>query len=117
MTTVEVVPAPFNLRFTRGDDFSIELTFRDDEGELLDLSDSTFRAQLRRRHGAGTAISFTVDDSDKGEGKVRLDLTHDVTKDFVTQYVWDLERVFTADGAVQTILAGEITVDEDVTRA
>jgi hypothetical protein len=116
MALIEIVPATLDLRFVRGDDFSVLLTFKDQDGVAIDMSDSTYRAQLRRVANDGLAVSFGVDDTSASAGNVVLHLSQIVTADLSHRYVWDVERVYTSDGAVQTLMAGEINVLRDVTR-
>lgn len=112
---IEIVPASLDFTFVRGDDFSIVLTFSDENGDPIDMSDSTFRAQFRRKASASSSVAFTVDDSEAADGKVTLSLSSAVTGALLHTFLWDFERVF-PDDAVQTLMAGEMKVLADVTR-
>lgn len=111
-------PGTLNIAFTRGDGYTLELTFTDNQDPpvALDYSGMTFAAQLRRFEDDTIAVDFSIDDSDSDTGIVVLSLTAVETAELERAYAWDLELTDGAD-VPTTILAGTVAVKPDVTRA
>lgn len=115
MTIVTVTPARLDLRFVRGDDASVVLTFKDDSDVVIDMSDSTFAAQFRRIPDDPNEYSFTIDDSQASSGIVVLNVDHDVASGCLNSYYWDIQRIYRSDGVIQTLMGGSIDFVPDVT--
>jgi hypothetical protein len=116
-----------NIALYRGDDYSHVVTVVHSEvsaadlddveaGDPVDLSDRTWAAQIRRSPDSPLLVAFVVDDSDAADGVLLLALTGTQTTTLPTRGSWDLEGTYTADGYVDTLLAGEVTVTRDVTK-
>lgn len=117
MATVKVIPGVLNYEITRGDDFSSQITFQ--EGEPLapvDVSGRTYTAQLRRSENGELVEDFSIDMTDAATGIVLLVLSDTLTADLDGSYVWDMQQESPGD-VIRTVLAGEFTVNRDVTRA
>lgn len=117
MASVGTGPATLDIRIYRGDDFDLVLTFVDnaDPPAALDMSDGTWRAQIRRRPNYAVA-SFTVDETDAPTGVLVVSLDKADTELLVHDaYSWDLEQTLT-DGYRRTLLAGKVSITADVSR-
>lgn len=116
MATVKVIPGKLNYVMTRGDDFAAELTIQ--EGEPLapvDVSARTYTAQVRTNADATTvAATFSVDMTDAATGIVVIRLADTVTDDLGGTYVWDFQQ--DSAGVIRTLVGGNFTVIDDVTR-
>lgn len=111
------VPATLNLEETQGDDWSITCNFIDASGYAIDLSASTFTAQIRKRGSRNSSLvtSFSIDTSDADVGVLVLSLTAEQTA-LLTQkhYYYDLQQD-DYYGYRLTVLAGKITLTREVT--
>lgn len=109
-------PAPRNLSFYRGDDYSHEISFTDNASPpvALDLSEHEFSAQIRPRAEKSSILfaTFTIDTSQAEDGIIVLHLNQAQTR--IDSGFWDLE--VTNDGKTHTWLKGTVTVDGDVTQ-
>jgi len=117
MPTVKVIPGKLSYVMTRGDDFAAELTIQ--EGDPLapvDVSARTYIAQIRTTADATTVTAtFTVDMTDAATGVVVIRLVDTVTDDLGGSYVWDFQQ--DTAGVIRTLVGGNFTVLDDVTRA
>jgi hypothetical protein len=111
-TLYDYGPAVIDLRFVRGDDFSMVV---DVEG---DRDADAFAAALRtKKVAAVVAFTTAVGAYNAGLGTTPVTITMaDTTTDDLTpgQYLWDLEWT-ASGGAVRTIASGAVTVLEDYT--
>jgi hypothetical protein len=102
---------------TRGDDFAAEMTIQ--EGNPLapvNVSARTYTAQIRTTADATTVVAtFTVDMTSAATGIIVLRLADTVTDDLGGSYVWDLQQ--DTAGVIRTLVGGNFTVLDDVTRA
>jgi hypothetical protein len=105
-TLYDYGPATLDLRFARGDDFSMIV---DVEG---DRDADAFAAALRTKK-----ITTSVGAYDAGAGTtpVTISMADTVTDDLTPgPHLWDLE--WTASGSTtRTILRGDVVVVEDIT--
>jgi hypothetical protein len=111
-TLYDYGPALIDLRFTRGDDFSMVV---DVEG---DRDADAFAASLRPKRSS-TVVAFTTSvgayDSGTDTTPITITMADTTTDDLVPGlYVWDLEWT-ASGGAVRTIAGGDAVVREDVT--
>lgn len=108
-------PADKELEIYRGDDYVHVLTFTDDEYPpgALDVSDYTFRAQIRDRPEKGVLlVEFDIDDSQAELGVIVLSLPAASTR--IDPGYWDLQ---VSDGtSTSTWLKGAVKMDGDVTQ-
>lgn len=111
-----MTPGTLNHRFTAGDGYAHTITFQDSDGDFLDVSAYTHRAQIRASHSSATATDFAIDETAAATGAITLSLTAAQTRAFARGvYHWDLERELSG-GEPQTLLSGIVTVLADVTR-
>ena len=122
MPTTPVGPAPANLdlRAYQGVAWRRTLTFTQ-SGDPVDLTGSTFAAQIRKGAAAATVEeTFTAetidDDPELAANEVRLTLTAEQTAAMEPGgYAWDLDWTDAA-GDTTTPIAGQIRVTAQVTR-
>jgi hypothetical protein len=102
--------APFDIVFTQGDDWSIEIDFP------FDITGFSFEAQFRLYpESAAVVASATVTLTDVPAGKITLSLTAEQTKKFTIRSYWDLEAT-DPDGNKFTYLAGSVFAKRQITR-
>jgi hypothetical protein len=120
----------YDLYIEQGASFLRKLTFKDCDGNLVDLSSYTFRGQIRKYVSSPTiALSFTctVLSQVTNKGELELSLTAEQTASLVLdqqtspirqaqEMCYDLEKVDGSTGFVERILEGLISVSPEVTR-
>jgi hypothetical protein len=108
-----------NLVIDQGTTFSLSITVSDANGNVLNLTGFTYRAQLRKSYGATSYTAFTVTATDPADGEITISLTATQTSGLKAgRYVYDIEIVSpVVDGSeVTRVLEGIITVTPEVTR-
>ena len=112
-------PGTLNLTIVHRDDYSHTITIVDSASVPIVLTGRTYAAEIRSRPAvAGTAdATFTVDLTNLATGVVVLTLTDTQTDGLVPglAYFWDFQETVTATTLKTTILAGTVTVVQDVT--
>lgn len=99
----------------RGDTFSLEFTFTDDDGDAIDLSSYTWKMDVKETDTSSSDViaddSFTY--SGNNEGKLTVAATA-ATMAAVSGglYVYDLQS--TSSGTVKTWVYGIFKINEDV---
>lgn len=95
----------------QGDDYTLRLQWAED----LDVSDRTFRAQVRARESsADTLAEFEVEMSSASSGQVDFILAADDVATLPRRAVYDIEQ--TRAGAITTLFKGNVICDREVTR-
>ncbi len=108
-----------NLVIDQGTTFSLTITIADANGNEIDLTGYTLRAQLRKSYGAASFTSFTVAAPAPATGELIISLTGTQTSALKAgRYVYDVETVApVGEGSTVTrVLEGIITVTPEVTR-
>lgn len=109
----------YDITVEQGSTFSLTLTYKDQRGYVIDLTDHTARMQLRPSVGSSTiALELTTANGriaiDGAQGKITLQIGATDTAGLSGTGVYDLELV---NGAVvQRILEGTYSVSPEVTR-
>lgn len=102
---------PFDLVFTQGDDFSIDVDFP------FDITNKIVEAQIRLFPESAAIIakpSITV--LDAAAGSVRLSLTHDQTVKVPLRAYWDAQVTDNATDFTETFINGLVFCKRQVTR-
>lgn len=98
----------------RGDDYSHEVTFVDENGDAFSVVGWTFTAQYREYADAPDAIDFDIDAAQAISGVVIVTMGKADTGLLERDGVWDLQ---VDDGTTTTTwMAGTVEVVRDVTR-
>lgn len=112
-------PGVRNLVIVHGDDYSHTVTVVDSDSVAIVLTGRTYAAQIRSSPAtAGTAdATFTVSLTNLATGIVVISLTDTQTAALIPglPYFWDLQETVTATTFTTTILAGKVSVVQDVT--
>ena len=107
-----------NMVVYRGDDFSTQLTFADEEGEPIDITGWKIFFTVKKNKDDSdikARIAVDVEPTDPTTGVVLVTVSHTLTSTLAGFYYYDFQ--FTkADGTVQTITGGGITFERDITR-
>jgi hypothetical protein len=112
-------PGVRNLTIVHRDDYSHTITIVDSDSVAINLTGRTYAAEIRSAPStAGTAdATFTVSLTNLATGIVVISLTDTQTDALVPglPYFWDLQETVTATTFTTTVLAGKVTVPQDVT--
>lgn len=121
-----MTPGKYDLRLYRGDSYawSFRLWNDDAKTEPADLETATAAAQIRNKSGGEQVIDLVCTIQPSGApgnpdyNTIHAELPADAWADApgIGAGVWDLEITY-ADGVVQTVLAGKVTVTGDVTNS
>lgn len=106
----------YPLSLYQGDDHELRVEFQDADEAALDVSDYSFRAQIRRHPTSATALADAdVDLTDAADGVVVVRFASADTSGLPATGWWDFEQT-DVDGLVTTLMRGEVTVTREVTR-
>lgn len=110
------IPADLPLDIRTGDTVTLSVAFQYSTGLPLDITGRTYRAQLRTvPEDSETLASFTCTVVSAIGGTLTVSLPASTTATLPTgPACWDLEETYGT--AVNTLLAGDVTVVSDVTR-
>ena len=99
-----------NITINSGTDYEQEYDMYEVGGKIVDLTNYTARAQLRKHRGSGTSVSFTLGFVNRTKGKVKLSIPSWQTSRLKPgRYVYDI--LFTKPAGTQEIvLEGSVNV-------
>jgi hypothetical protein len=105
-----------NIFIDQGTDFSITVDVTDSAGDVLDLSNYTASAQIRKTYGSSNvSATFTTSISELA-GQVTLSLNDTQTTGLESgRYVYDL-NITSAGGQTTRVIEGQAIVTPGVTR-
>lgn len=122
--------ANYNFFIEQGATFKTEMVFKDESGNLTDLTGFTYAGQIRSKYDSSSPVAtfdITVANQTSDRGKIIIMLSSAATAAIpcspstntdprpITRYVYDIECTKT-DGTVDRILQGVISVSPNVTR-
>lgn len=118
-------PARVDLLLVQGDDYEFGFEIKDDEGNPVDLTGATLRAQVRKAPTLPVLFEPTFT-SKVGSSSQRVMAVRGVDtaalavgptiKDPASKFVWDIELKDTA-GDTRTIAEGVISIYREVTKS
>ena len=105
-----------NLFVDQGIDFSISIALTDSTNSALNLTGSSFLAQIRKSHGSSTVKGTFTASHDGTGGNLTLSLTDVQTAAIEAgRYVYDVELIL-ADSTIEKVHYGIITVHPEATK-
>tara|TARA_B100001094_G_C18142049_1_gene778466 strand:+ start:785 stop:1126 length:342 start_codon:yes stop_codon:yes gene_type:complete len=107
-----------NLRVERGSTFSSDVTVKDSDGTVFNLTGYSASASLAKGFDDSFygRTSFTCTITTPTSGIITLELTADQTNALESgRYVYDLEILRTSDSTITRVIEGIITVSPSVT--
>ena len=110
--------ATYNLTLRMGDTESVTVTIQDENGSAVDISGRTYAAQVRANAEDTTILAtFTCAIVNAAQGILTATLTSTETRALTPGLaVWDLQETNPVGPVVTTLLAGQVTIVQDVTR-
>lgn len=104
-----------NLVVYKGSTFTEDLVYIDSLKNPIDISAYSARSQMRRSYYSANAVVFTADITDASNGKITLNLDHNISSNIVDgRYVYDVE-IYNSNSVIK-IFDGLVTVYPEVTR-
>jgi len=105
-----------NIYIDQGCDFSITIDVTDAAGNVLDMTDYTAEAQIRKTYSSSSVTStFTTAINETG-GQVNVSLTSTQTSAIESgRYVYDV-NVTDASGSTSRVVEGQAIITPGVTR-
>jgi hypothetical protein len=104
-----------NIIVDQGSTYYTNIDVQTEDGQAVDLTGYSGRAQIRKHYTSTTATNFDID-IDNGDGTISLALSANATASLVAgRYVYDVELT-SSDGIVERVLEGIVTVTPNVTR-
>ena len=104
-----------NLFIDQGATYETVLPLTDEDGNILDLTDSTAASQIRKSYSSSLTAEFDTS-INVSAGEITLSLTANQTGNIVAgRYVYDVELA-DASNNITRIVEGIVTVNPQVTR-
>ena len=106
-----------NLRVERGSTFTSDVTVKDSDGVVFDLTGYSATASLANYDSSFyDRTSFTCTITTPTTGVITLELTADQTNALESgRYVYDLEILRASDSTITRVIEGIVTVSPSVT--
>jgi len=104
----------YNIDIEKGIYYDVSFTLKDSNGTVMDVTDFTFRAEVRRKSNTGLIKAFTVTKTDATNGVIQLKMLGTDTSALPTGVLkWDLVAQDSAD-KIRRYLGGNVTVVDSV---
>lgn len=104
-----------NLIIDQGTDYSTTITLKDAANNVIDLTDYTGEAKLKKYYTSANSTSFSVS-LGGNTGIVTLALTHQQTNALKAgKYVYDVE-LNDGSNTISRVLEGTVTITPSVTK-
>lgn len=110
-----MTPGDYDLDLYRGDSYRWQFQLWADAGKTqpVDLTGCTVKAEIRDKP-RGTVSAVITTAVDTTPGVITASLSATTTAGLIPSGAWDLQVTY-PDGEVRTVLAGKVTVTDDVT--
>ena len=104
----------YNIDITRGTNFDVSMTLKSATNTPINVTNYTFKAQIRRKASTGVSAEFTITKTNASGGVIKLALTKSQTQSLPNgKLKYDLVA---NDGTeVKQYITGTITVSDTVT--
>jgi hypothetical protein len=107
-----------NLRIEQGATFTSDVTVKDANGDVFDLTGYSASAKMAQGYASTrTRVAFSTAIGTPTSGVITLSLTADQTNalDAPARYVYDVEILRASDSTITRVIEGIITVSPSVT--
>lgn len=104
------------IEIIQGDDTTIQATFTDGDGAIVDISGSIMKFTVKKDFGSPAVISKIVASglhTNPTGGISSVLLTHDDTDIDLGDYYWDIELTFST-GIINSVDYGKFVVKPDI---
>jgi len=103
-----------NISIVRGTDYALAMTLKDNNDDAINVTNYTFKSEIRRKQSAGVAVAFTITKTSASNGVIKLALTAAQTRSLPNgKLLWDMVA---DDGSeISQYVSGIVTVSDTVT--
>lgn len=105
----------YNIKIECGTDFVLPFTWKDDNGNIIDLTGATVEAQLREYPEASDCFDFYTQHNGAG-GRITLTMSKEITAEIPYSRGYYDVHVTLADGTRKRPLYGEVKITPNVTK-
>lgn len=120
MSSYSVEAERVDLSMTSGDDETFSITYKDEQGNVRDISGWTFWLTVKsdRSDTDGNAVvqKTVTSHVDAANGETEITLTASDTDGLSGAYWYDMQRK-DSSGNVKTFMLGRLIIEEDVTES
>lgn len=109
-----ITPATYNIRPQRRADYPLTVTFKDGDGNVIDLTGYTVLAQVWDKERTSKVADFTVTIDDASTGEVLLTLGYSDTTTLPAESYYDV-MLINPDGLREYYLEGVVRPSEGYT--
>ncbi|MDP6587727.1 MAG: hypothetical protein QF535_23990 [Anaerolineales bacterium] len=103
-----------NITIEKGVDFEMTLELKDADGEVINVTGYSFKAEARRKSSTGVAATFTTAITNAATGAVKVSMPASTTRGLpVGKLLYDL--VSSYGGVIKRYVTGIITVQDTIT--
>lgn len=104
----------YNISIEKGIHFDVSFTLKDSDGVAINVTNFTFKAEVRRRAETDLIKAFTITKTNATGGVIALEMTGANTLALpVGKLVWDLVAKDSSN-KIRRYLTGDVTVTESV---
>ena len=104
----------YDISIVKGTDFALSMTLKDTNGDALNVTNYSFKSQIRRKQSTGIAAEFVVTKTNASNGVIKLALTKAVTSSLPNgKLLYDL--IGDDQTVVKQYVKGKVTVVDTVT--
>ena len=104
-----------NIKIIRGTDYDLSVTLKDGDGTAINITNYTFKSEIRRKKSTGVAASFTITKTNASNGIIQLALTNSTTRSLpVGKLQYDLVAN-NGSGDYSQYIKGDVIVEDMVT--
>lgn len=108
------------LEITRGDDFTVGITIKDDDGNAIDITGWTFYLTVKKELSDSDADALiqekVTSHTDPTNGKTEFELSSDQTDVNSDTYYYDIQGIDN-DEKITTFVNRRMKIVEDVTKS
>ena len=105
-----------NLTADQGSNFDAVIDVIDVDGNYINISDYTYRGQVRKSYASSTSVDFTVYTNNPVQGQLIIELSAEQTAAMkYGRYVYDVE-IISSSGYVTRVVEGQLEITPRVTR-
>jgi|TARA_R110002051_G_C8659139_1_gene488749 hypothetical protein len=104
----------YNISIEKGIHFDVSFTLKDSDGVAINVTNFTFKAEVKRRAETSLIKAFTITKTNATNGAISLEMTGANTLALpVGKLAWDLVAKDGSD-KIRRYLTGDVTVTESV---
>lgn len=109
------MPNNVDIQIYKGDYYEFEISLKDAENNVVDISGDQPKSQLRENYESADAVDLNCTITQEGDIHVYISSAITSALDPNKDYIWDLQTT-NYKGDVKTWVTGDVDVQNEVTR-